>query len=62
MVFTMMLILAMHVISDKDFKRIEDKMIEIARGKHDFSIKSVSKADALSKYKKEENSYKVELN
>ena len=49
------------VISDKDFKRIEDKMIEIARGKHDFSIKSVSKADALSKYKKEENSYKVEL-
>lgn len=49
------------VISDKDFKRIEDKMIQIARGKHDFSIKSVSKADALSKYKKEENSYKVEL-
>ena len=49
------------VISDKDFKRIEDKMIEIARGKHDFTIKSVSKADALSKYTKEENTYKVEL-
>ena len=49
------------VISDKDFKRIEDKMIEIARGKHDFSIKPVSKADALSKYKNEENSYKIEL-
>ena len=31
------------VISDKDFKSIEDKMIEIARGKHEFSIKSVSK-------------------
>jgi len=49
------------VISDKDFKRIEDKMIEIARGKHDFSIKSVSKADALSKYTNEDNTYKVEL-
>ena len=48
-------------ISDKDFKRIEDKMIEIARGKHEFSIKSVSKADALSKYKKEDNTYKIEL-
>jgi threonyl-tRNA synthetase len=46
------------VISDKDFKRIEDKMIEIARGKHEFSIKPVSKADALSKYKKENNEYK----
>ena len=49
------------VISDKDFKRIEDKMIEIARGKHEFSIKSVSKANALTKYKNEENTYKVEL-
>ena len=36
-------------ISDKDFKSIEDKMLEIARGKHDFRIKSVSKADALQK-------------
>ena len=48
-------------VSDKDFKRIEDKMIEIARGKHEFTIKSVSKADALSKYKKEDNTYKIEL-
>ena len=50
-----------HSISDKDFKAIEDKMLEIARGKHDFKIKSVSKADALSKYKEEANEYKVEL-
>ena len=49
------------VISEKDFKTIEDKMLEIARGKHDFILKPVSKADALSKYKKEDNSYKVEL-
>ncbi|MDA8592102.1 threonine--tRNA ligase [Flavobacteriaceae bacterium] len=48
-------------ISDKDFKTIEDKMLEIARGKHDFKMKSVSKADALDKYKEEGNEYKVEL-
>ena len=48
-------------ISDKDFKTIEDKMLEIARGKHDFKMKSVSKVDALDKYKGEGNEYKVEL-
>lgn len=48
-------------ISDKDFKAIEDKMLEIARGKHDFSLRSVSKADALSLYKSQNNEYKVEL-
>ena len=48
-------------ISDKDFKTIENKMIEIARGKHDFKMKSVSKADALSLYKEQNNTYKVEL-
>ncbi|MCB0462560.1 MAG: threonine--tRNA ligase [Flavobacteriaceae bacterium] len=48
-------------ISDKDFKTIENKMLEIARGKHDFKMKSVSKTDALSKYKSEKNEYKVEL-
>ncbi len=49
------------VISEKDFKEIEDKFLEIARGKHEFSMRSVSKADALSLYKKENNQYKVEL-
>ncbi|NND52476.1 MAG: threonine--tRNA ligase [Flavobacteriaceae bacterium] len=48
-------------ISDKDFKTIEDKMMEIARGKHDFKMRSVSKADALSFYKDQGNEYKVEL-
>ncbi|WP_299902947.1 threonine--tRNA ligase [uncultured Aquimarina sp.] len=48
-------------ISEKDFKKIEDKMLEIARGKHDFKMRSVSKADALAKYKEEGNEYKVEL-
>ncbi|WGD34121.1 threonine--tRNA ligase [Olleya sp. YS] len=48
-----------HSISDKDFKTIENKMLEIARGKHEFSMRSVSKADALSLYK--DNIYKTEL-
>ncbi|TPN84815.1 threonine--tRNA ligase [Aquimarina algicola] len=48
-------------ISEKDFKTIETKMLEIARGKHDFKMRSVSKAEALEKYKKEGNEYKVEL-
>ena len=50
-----------HVISENDFKKIEDKMLEIARGKHDFSMRSVSKAEALEKYKTEGNEFKVEL-
>jgi len=49
------------VISDKDFKQIETKFLEIARGKHEFSLRSVSKADALALYKKENNPYKIEL-
>ncbi len=48
-----------HSISDKDFKTIENKMLEIARGKHDFKLKSVSKADALAMYK--DNVFKTEL-
>ena len=48
-------------ISEKDFKVIENKMLEIARGKYDFNMRSVSKADALSMYKAQNNEYKVEL-
>ncbi len=48
-------------ISDKDFKKIEDKMLEIARGKHDFKMRSVTKQEALDKYKSEGNEFKVEL-
>ncbi|WP_142783183.1 threonine--tRNA ligase [Changchengzhania lutea] len=46
-------------ISEKDFKSIENKMIEIARGKHDFNMRAISKADALSLYK--DNPFKTEL-
>lgn len=48
-------------ISENDFKKIEDRMLEIARGKHDFKLHPVSKADALEFYKKEGNQFKVEL-
>ena len=48
-------------ISEKDFKDIENKFLEIARGKHEFKMRKVSKDDALSLYKKENNPYKVEL-
>lgn len=47
--------------SENDFKKIEDRMLEIARGKHDFNKRSVSKKEALEFYKKEENPFKVEL-
>jgi threonyl-tRNA synthetase len=48
-------------ISDKDFKTIENKMLEIARGKYDFKMRSVSKEEALSLYRSQNNEYKVEL-
>ena len=48
-------------ISEKDFKQIEDKFIEFARGKHQFKLREVSKADALDLYRKENNEYKIEL-
>lgn len=50
-----------HSISEKDLKNIENKMLEIARGKHEFSLRDSSKADALDFYKKQGNEYKIEL-
>ena len=49
------------VISENDFKQLENRFLEIARGKHEFSMRAVSKADALSLYQGENNPYKVEL-
>ncbi len=48
-------------ISDADFPKIEKKMLELARGKHEFQLREVSKADALDYYQEKENPYKVEL-
>ena len=49
------------MISEKDFSEIEQKFLELARGKHEFKLRSISKADALAYYKEEGNQYKVEL-
>ncbi|WP_417887440.1 threonine--tRNA ligase [Zunongwangia sp.] len=48
-------------ISENDFKKIEDRMLEIARGKHDFKMRSVTKDEALKYYKEKDNPFKVEL-
>ena len=48
-------------IHEADFKKIEDKFLELAREKADFNLREVSKADALAKYTQEGNEYKVEL-
>ena len=50
-----------HVLTDKDFDKIESKMISISREKHDFKMRSVSKKDAIKFYKKLSNNYKIEL-
>jgi len=50
-----------NTISEKDFPIIEKKAIEIARGKHNYRMRAVSKADALSFYQAQDNEYKVEL-
>jgi threonyl-tRNA synthetase len=49
------------VITDGDFKKIEDTFMEFARQKAEFKMKSVSKADALKFYKDAGNEFKVEL-
>lgn len=46
-------------ITDADFKKIEDRVLEISREKHDFKMREISKADALEMYKN--NEYKTEL-
>ncbi|SFC49931.1 threonyl-tRNA synthetase [Zunongwangia mangrovi] len=48
-------------ISESDFQKIENRMLEIARGKHDFKMRSVTKEEALDYYKKIDNPFKVEL-
>ena len=50
-----------HKVTDADFKAIEDKVLQISREKHDFKMRSSTKAEALEYYKNEKNPYKVEL-
>ena len=46
-------------ITDADFKKIEDRVLAISKEKHDFKMRSASKAEALELYKN--NPYKTEL-
>ncbi len=46
-------------IVEADFKKIEDRILEISREKHEFTLRAVSKADALTLYK--DNEFKTEL-
>jgi threonyl-tRNA synthetase len=48
-------------LTENDFKKIEDKMLDFARQKFEFEIRSVSKKDALQYYKEQGNIFKVEL-
>ncbi len=50
-----------HKISESDFEKIETRMLEICREKHDFKLRPVSKKEALEFYKHESNDYKIEL-
>jgi len=46
-------------ISENDFKAIEDRILAISKEKHEFKMRSASKAEALELYKY--NEYKTEL-
>lgn len=48
-------------ISSEDFKKIEDKMQELARQKNEFVRKEISKADAIQYFQEKGDEYKLEL-
>ncbi|MGB0357426.1 MAG: threonine--tRNA ligase [Flavobacteriaceae bacterium] len=50
-----------HTITEKELVTIEKRMLELARGKHEFTMRSATKADALSFYHNAGNEYKTEL-
>ncbi len=48
-------------ISDADFKKIEEKMLELARQKNEYQRREVSKAEALKYFEEKGDEYKLEL-
>ncbi len=48
-------------LSDKDFQKIEEKMLELARQKNAYLRRDVSKADALNYFTNKGDEYKLEL-
>jgi threonyl-tRNA synthetase len=49
------------VFTQEDFKKIEDKMLELARQNNAFIRTEVSKADAISYFKEKDDEYKLDL-
>lgn len=47
--------------SQDDFKKVEDKMLELARQKNAYQRKSVSKADAIAYFEEKGDPYKIDL-
>ncbi len=50
-----------HSISDADFTKIEERMLQLARDKQTFSRKEVSKKEALKYFSDKGDEYKLEL-
>ena len=50
-----------HTLVEADLKKIEDKMIELAREKQAFVRKDISKAEAMATYTEKGDQYKCEL-
>jgi threonyl-tRNA synthetase len=50
-----------YTISSDDFKKIEDKMMELVASKHQLLRREVSKAEALDYFTRKGDEYKVEL-
>ncbi|MFL5762914.1 MAG: threonine--tRNA ligase [Bacteroidia bacterium] len=48
-------------ITPEDFKKIEDKMLELARQGNEYKRSEVSKADAIRYFKEKNDEYKLEL-
>ncbi len=48
-------------ISSDDFKKIEEKMIELARQNNSYIRKDISKKDAIAYFKEREDMYKLDL-
>ncbi len=49
------------VLSSDEFKKIEDKMIELAKTKEEFVRKPISKADAIAYFTEKGDEYKLDL-
>ncbi len=49
------------VISENDFKKIEDKMLELAREKQKYVRKEISKGEAIKYFTEKGDEYKLEL-